>query len=287
MLAILHEVPALYLTAAGLLGLIVGSFLNVVILRLPARMEHEWRCQCADLFDHPEPDSEPPGLVKPRSSCPKCGHQIKALENIPVISYLVLGGKCSNCGEGISLQYPAVEALTGLMTLAVAWHFGLTWQALAAAVATWMLIAASVIDLRTQLLPDDLTLPLLWLGLLISIGAVFIGPVQAIIGAAAGYLLLWSVYHLFKIVTGKEGMGHGDFKLMGALGAWLGWESLPLVVILSAGVGTIVGVAMIVSKKQGQDDPLSFGPFIAAAGWIALLWGDAIINAYLRFSGLA
>lgn len=287
MLAILHEVPALYLTAAGLLGLIVGSFLNVVILRLPARMEHEWRCECADLMDQPAPDTEPPGLVKPRSSCPECGHQITALENIPVVSYLVLRGKCSKCGVRISLQYPAVEALTGLMTLVVAWHFGLTWQALAAAVATWILIAASMIDLRTQLLPDNLTLPLLWLGLLISIGAVFVGPVPAIIGAAVGYMLLWTVFQLFKLVTGKEGMGHGDFKLMAALGAWLGWESLPLVIILSAAVGALVGVALIASKKQGQSEPMPFGPFIAAAGWIALLWGDAIIDAYLRFSGLA
>lgn len=277
----------MFLTAAGLLGLIVGSFLNVVILRLPARMEHEWRCECADLLDQPAPESEPPGLVKPRSSCPQCGHQITALQNIPIVSYLALRGKCSGCGTPISIQYPVVEALTGLMTLAVAWHFGFTWQTLAAAVATWILIAASVIDLRTQLLPDNLTLPLLWLGLLISIAAVFVGPVQAIIGAATGYMLLWSVFQLFKLVTGKEGMGHGDFKLMAALGAWLGWESLPLVIILSAAVGALVGVALIAGKKQGQGEPMPFGPFIAAAGWIALLWGDVIINAYLRFSGLA
>ena len=282
---LMARVPGLYLAAALLLGLVVGSFLNVVILRLPPRMEWEWRGQCRELLGiEGEAEAPPPGLALARSRCPKCGHALRPWENIPLVSWLALRGRCSACGEPISLQYPVVEALSGLAALAVAWRFGFTVQALAMLLLTWGLIAAAVIDLRTQLLPDDITLPLLWLGLALSLGGVFVAPEQAIIGAMAGYLSLWTVFQLFKLLTGKEGMGFGDFKLFALIGAWGGWTILPLVILLSSLVGAVVGVAMVVARGHDRQVPIPFGPYLAAAGWIGLLWGDAIMASYWQLA---
>ncbi len=282
----LQEFPWLTNIVVLVVGLLVGSFLNVVIHRLPIMMEREWKTQCAELHDQPAPEFEHLGIVTPRSRCPSCGHQITALENIPVLSFLVLGGKCSSCKTKISKRYPLVELFTGLASGYLAYRFGFGWPLLAVLVFTWMLIAMSMIDIDTTLLPDSLTLPLLWLGLLLSLDNVFVSPRDAILGAAFGYLSLWSVYHLFKLVTGKEGMGYGDFKLLGALGAWVGWQQLPLVILLSALVGAIVGIALMVLKSRGKDVPIPFGPYLAAAGWIALLWGEEITGAYLGLWGM-
>ena len=282
----LQELPWLTNIVVLVVGLLVGSFLNVVIHRLPIMMEREWKTQCAELNDHPAPEFEHLGLVTPRSRCPACGHQITALENIPIISYLVLGGKCSACKTKISTRYPLVELVTGLASGYLAYRFGFGWPLLAVLTFTWMLIAMSMIDIDTTLLPDSLTLPLLWLGLVLSLDNMFVSPKDAILGAAFGYLSLWSVYHLFKLVTGKEGMGYGDFKLLAALGAWVGWQQLPLVILLSALVGAIVGIGLMVLKSRGKDVPIPFGPYLAAAGWIALLWGEEISGAYLGLWGL-
>jgi len=272
---------------AGLLGLCVGSFLNVVIHRLPKMMEREWLGQCAELRGEVVPTSpEPLSLAKPRSRCPDCGHQITALENIPLLSYLIiLKGKCSGCGSQISPRYPIVEALTGLLSAYVAWHFGPTVQALGALLLLWALISLSVIDLDTQLLPDSITLPLLWLGLLFNLWGAFTDLPSAVVGAMAGYLALWSVFWLFKLATGKEGMGYGDFKLLAALGAWLGWQMLPAIILLSSVVGAAVGIALIVVARHGRNIPIPFGPYLAAAGVIALFWGAQITNTYLGMIG--
>ena len=283
MIDVALRLPGLYLPAALVLGLVVGSFLNVVILRLPPRMEWEWRGECREFMGLEAVEEEaPPGLVFDRSRCPKCGHAIRPWENIPLFSWLALRGRCSSCKTPISIQYPLVEAASGLLALAVVWHFGPTWQALAMLVLAWGLLAASVIDLRTQLLPDDLVLPLLWLGLAASLGGLFISAEQAILGAMAGYLSLWSVYQLFKLLTGKEGMGFGDFKLLAVIGAWGGWKILPLAILLSSVVGAVVGIGLMLLRRHGRDVPLPFGPYIAAAGLIALLWGDQLIAAYWR-----
>jgi len=285
---LLSSMPALWLTVVGLLSLLIGSFLNVVILRLPVMMEREWRAQAAALEGREEEPGEPFNLVVPRSRCPKCGAAVRAWQNIPLLSYVLLRGRCAGCSAPIGLRYPAVEAFTALASMLVAWRFGVTPEAVAALVLTWTLIALSVIDIDHQLLPDSLTLPLLWLGLLLSLwhetagGTVlFQTPREAIIGAAAGYLALWSVYHLFRLVTGKEGMGYGDFKLLAVLGAWLGWQMLPLIILLSAAVGAVVGIALMIVTRRGRDVPIPFGPYLAAAGWIALLYGREIIDAYL------
>jgi len=285
---LLSSMPALWLTVVGLLSLLIGSFLNVVILRLPVMMEREWRAQAAALEGREEESGEPFNLVVPRSRCPKCGAAVRAWQNIPLLSYVLLRGRCAGCSAPIGLRYPAVEAFTALASMLVAWRFGVTPEAVAALVLTWTLIALSVIDIDHQLLPDSLTLPLLWLGLLLSLwhetagGTVlFQTPREAIIGAAAGYLALWSVYHLFRLVTGKEGMGYGDFKLLAVLGAWLGWQMLPLIILLSAAVGAVVGIALMIVTRRGRDVPIPFGPYLAAAGWIALLYGREIIDAYL------
>ncbi|HMV22303.1 MAG TPA: A24 family peptidase [Rhodocyclaceae bacterium] len=271
---------------AGLLGLCLGSFLNVVIHRLPRMMEREWAVQCAELRDEPAPvDTEPFDLVRPRSRCPTCGHAITALENIPLLSYFLLGGKCSACKSPISLRYPAIEATTALLSAGLAWHFGYGWALLGALALLWSLIALAAIDFDTQYLPDSITLPLLWLGLLFNLFGVFTDLRSAVIGAIAGYLLLWSVYWIFRVVTGKEGMGYGDFKLLAALGAWLGWQLLPAIVLISSLVGASVGISLIVFARHGRNIPIPFGPYLAAAGLIALVWGHALTRAYLAQLG--
>jgi len=288
MAPVILDNPGLFLGGVFVLGLLVGSFLNVVILRLPARLEHDWRCQCHELLGTGAAPAgpAPPGLVWQPSACPACGHRIRPWENIPVISYLFLRGRCSACKERISLRYPLVELITAVLFTMVAAHFGATLAFLAAIILTGFLISLTGIDIDHQLLPDDMTLMLLWTGLFFSLFGVFTTPVDSIIGALAGYLSLWLLYHLFRLVTGKEGMGFGDFKLLAAMGAWLGWSALPLVVVLSSVVGAVVGVTLMAVRGHERDKPIPFGPFIAAAGWIALLWGDRITHSYLRLSGL-
>ena len=270
--------------ASGLVGLCIGSFLNVVIHRLPQMMEAEWSSQCAELRGEilsPSP-ATPLTLARPGSRCPHCGHAIRAYENIPLISYfLILRGKCSSCGQAISLRYPIVEACTGLLSAFVAWHLGPTSACIGALLLIWGLIALTGIDIDTQLLPDSITLPLLWLGLLFNLFGTFTDLPSAVIGAMAGYLSLWSVFWLFKLATGKEGMGYGDFKLLAALGAWLGWQMLPAIILLSSVVGAVVGIALIVLAKHGRNVPIPFGPYLAAAGVIALFWGKTLTASYL------
>lgn len=272
---------ALFLCLIFIVGLAFGSFLNVVIYRLPLIMEREWHTQCRELLDLPAEESNKLSLAFPASACPKCGHKIRFWENIPVLSYLFLKGSCSNCGNKISLQYPLIEAATAILSVAVAWQFGVSWQTPLALLLTWSLVALTMIDLHKQLLPDSITLPLLWLGLIANIFEIFTTLESAVIGAIAGYLALWSVYHLFKLVTGKEGMGYGDFKLLGALGAWLGWKILPLIILLSSLVGAITGIALIVITRHDKNIPIPFGPYLAIAGWIALIWGDDMIRIWL------
>jgi leader peptidase (prepilin peptidase)/N-methyltransferase len=262
--------------AAGLLGLLVGSFLNVVIYRIPKMMQRESDNYVAQESGKELPHTDRFNLMVPRSRCPHCGHQITALENIPVISWLMLRGKCSACKAPISARYPALELVTGLLSAALVWHFGSGWTGLATLVFGWFLVSMTMIDYDTQLLPDDLTYPLLWLGLLVNLNGMFVPLHEAVIGAAAGYLALWSVYWLFKLATGKEGMGYGDFKLLAALGAWLGWTMLPTIILLSAIVGALVGISLIVFAKRGRDKPIPFGPYLAAAGLVALLYGTPI-----------
>lgn len=274
--------PLLLYVSILLLGLATGSFLNVVIYRLPVMMEREWREHCMEIADAPpEPvPAEKFNLVVPRSRCRNCGHKISAWENIPLLSYLLLKGRCTECKTAISFQYPAVELVTGILSAWVAIHFGLDWRLPAALLLTWALIALSVIDFKETLLPDDITLPFLWLGLLFSLDGFFTNPVDAIIGGAAGYLSLWLVYHLFKLITGKEGMGYGDFKLLAMLGAWLGWQALPMIIILSSFVGAVVGLSLIAFTGRDRQIPIPFGPYLAAAGWIYLLYGDTIQKFY-------
>ncbi len=287
MLDVFQDHPGLWIGTVFLFALLVGSFLNVVILRLPRRLEYEWRREHLDPGEQGKLALEPPpDLVFSRSACPQCGHRIRAVENIPLLSYLLLKGKCSACGTPISVQYPLVELLTALASALVAWHFGPSLACAAALALTWALIALSVIDLREQLLPDLITLPMLWLGLLLNAFGVYTDPASAIIGAAAGYLTLWCVYQVFKLATGKEGMGYGDFKLLALFGGWLGWQLLPLVLLLSSLVGALVGIGLIIFGGRDRNIPIPFGPYIAAAGWIALLWGGRIIETYLDVSGL-
>lgn len=290
MLDLITASTPLFVAGVFVFGLLIGSFLNVVILRLPARLEYEWRCQCNELLAIKGIDNEtcepPPGIMWSRSHCPKCDHLIRSFENIPLFSYLFLRGRCSSCNAHISLRYPVIEAITASLFLVVVLHYGLTVQSLAALGVTAFLISLTVIDIDHQLLPDDLTFVLLWCGLFASLFNVFTDPVSSIIGAIAGYLSLWVVYHLFRLLTGKEGMGYGDFKLLAALGAWLGWQMLPLVILLSSLVGAVIGLIMIGLKRHKSSQPMPFGPFIALASWIAMLWGDKIINTYLSSSGL-
>jgi leader peptidase (prepilin peptidase)/N-methyltransferase len=268
---------------AGVLGLLIGSFLNVVIHRLPKMMQRESDNYVAHESGKPLPHQDRYDLIMPRSACPHCGHAITAWENIPVISYLVLRGKCVACKAPISARYPAVELLTGALSFYLIWHFGSGAAGLASLLFAWLLVAMTFIDADTQLLPDDLTYPLLWAGLLLNLKGTFVPLNDAVIGAAAGYLVLWSVYWLFKLTTGKEGMGYGDFKLLAALGAWLGWKMLPAIVLLSSLVGAVVGIALIVFSKHGREKPIPFGPYLAAAGLIAMLYGSAITEAYLDY----
>jgi leader peptidase (prepilin peptidase)/N-methyltransferase len=291
--------PALFAGSVFLLGLIIGSFLNVVIYRLPIILEREWRSQASEVL---AAGTEPPApaaplerftLSTPRSACPNCKAPITALQNIPVISWLLLRGRCASCSTKISARYPFVELTTGVLSAWVAWHFGFGVSAACALLVTWALIALTGIDIDHQLLPDNITLPLMWAGLL---AAVVIGPVSgaalpvspkdALIGAAAGYLSLWLVFHTFKLVTGKEGMGYGDFKLFAALGAWLGWKVLPMVIVLSAATGALLGILMIALQGRDRRAPMPFGPYLAAAGWLAMMYGDSLLNGYLRISGL-
>ena len=274
--------PVAFTLACGVLGLLVGSFLNVVIHRLPKIMEQDWHAQCAELRGEAAPENEHLSLASPRSRCPECGHRLSALENIPVFSWVFLRGKCSNCRQPISLRYPAVEALTGLLTAFTALHFGPGWAAGGAILLIWSLIALTFIDFDTQLLPDSITLLLLWAGLLFNLSGTYTSLQSAVIGAMAGYLSLWSVYWGFKLFTGKEGMGYGDFKLLAALGAWLGWEILPLTILLSSLVGAVVGIALIVLTKHGRQVPIPFGPYLACAGMLALFWGKELTQTYLR-----
>ena len=278
--------PWLFVAAATLIGLLVGSFLNVVIHRVPKMMERDWREQCAELGGEAGGGDVKPlpkyNLVVPRSACPACGHRITALENIPVVSYLALRGRCRGCGAKISVRYPIVEACTALLSGLVAWHFGFGLAALSALVLLWSLIALTCIDADTQLLPDSITLPLLWLGLIVNLNHTFTDLQSAVLGAVFGYLALWTVYWLFKLITKKEGMGYGDFKLLAALGAWLGWQTLPLIILLSSVVGAVVGIILIILARMGRNVPLPFGPYLAMAGFIALLWGDGIMKSYLQ-----
>lgn len=280
--------PTSYLALVSVLGLVVGSFLNVVIHRLPIILENQWKRDCKTWLDGQDAplseDSRSYNLIVPRSTCPHCGHKITALENIPIISYLILRGKCAQCSASISVQYPLVEASSAILALLVAWQFGYSWQSAAAIVLTWSLIALSVIDIRTGLLPDAITLPLMWLGILVNIEGTFTDLTSSVLGAAIGYLSLWFIYHIFKQITGKEGMGYGDFKLLAMLGAWLGWQNLPLIVILSSFLGAIVGVALIIFKKHSRDIPIPFGPYLAGAGWFAMLWGNSIIDKYFEYA---
>ncbi|MBX3687703.1 MAG: prepilin peptidase [Rhodocyclaceae bacterium] len=281
MFEFLNEPVALTVTTA-LLGLFVGSFLNVVIHRLPKMMELEWQAQAAELRG--EAITEPAvrfNLATPRSRCPHCGHQITAVENIPVVSFLVLRGRCRHCKAPIGVRYPIVEILTGVLSAFAAWRFGYSMALLGALGFLWAMVALTFIDLDTQLLPDNLTLPLLWLGLLFNLPGTFTELSSAVVGAVAGYLTLWSVYWLFKLVTGKEGMGYGDFKLLAAIGAWLGWQMLPLTILLSSAVGALVGISLIVFARHGRNVPIPFGPYLAAAGVLALFFGEDLTTRYL------
>jgi leader peptidase (prepilin peptidase) / N-methyltransferase len=292
--------PAIFAGSVFLLGLLVGSFINVVIYRLPIILEREWRRQAIEVLSAGSESSvalttaSPPfTLSKPRSACPKCKAPIKAWQNIPVVSWLMLRGRCASCKTKISSRYPLVELATGLLSAWIAWHFGFGVSAACALLVTWCLIALTGIDIDHQLLPDNITLPLMWTGLL---AAALWGPIpgsalpvsvfDAVIGAAAGYGSLWLVFHVFKLVTGKEGMGYGDFKLFAALGAWLGWKLLPLIIVLSAATGAVLGILMIALQGRDRRAPMPFGPYLAAAGWLAMMYGDTLLNGYLRISGL-
>jgi leader peptidase (prepilin peptidase)/N-methyltransferase len=281
LIALLQAEPALFAGLVFVLGLLVGSFLNVVIHRLPKMMEAEWQAQCAELRGETAPEIPRYNLWTPRSACPHCGHAIKALENIPVLSWLWLRGRCSGCGAPISVRYPLVELLTAALSAAVAWKWGASVETAGALLLVWTLVALAFIDLDTTLLPDSLTLPLVWLGLLFNLGGHFASLPDAVIGAIAGYLVLWSVYWLFKLVTGKEGMGFGDFKLLAALGAWLGWQLLPVTILLSSVVGAAVGIAMILLVKHDRRVPIPFGPYLAGGGVVALFFGADLTRAYL------
>lgn len=281
LLDLLRAEPALFIAVSVILGLMVGSFLNVVIHRLPKMMERDWHRNCQELQGQEPPPAKRYNLVVPRSACPKCGHKIYAWENIPVISYLFLRGKCSGCKTRISPRYPLIEALTGLLAGLISWKFGYSGMAVAAWIFTFALVTLTFIDFDTQLLPDDITLPLLWLGLLYNLNTGFTDLHSAVIGAVAGYLSLWSVYWLFKLATGKEGMGYGDFKLLAAIGAWFGWQLIPAVILLSSLVGSIIGIGLIFLAKHGRNVPIPFGPYLALGGIAALFWGPQLSKLYL------
>jgi leader peptidase (prepilin peptidase) / N-methyltransferase len=282
LLQIFQSYPVLFAATAGIFGLAIGSFLNVVIHRLPQMMERRWRAELAELEGREPPVKEPSyNLAVPRSACPKCGHRITALENIPLLSYAVLRGRCSACKAPISPRYFAVELLTGALTGYVAWRYGFTLATAATLIFVWAIIALSFIDLDTFYLPDDITLPLLWAGLLVNLGGLFVDLQSAVLGAAGGYLALWLVFWTYKFATGKEGMGFGDFKLLAAIGAWLGWKMLPLVILLSSFAGAVIGISLIVVARRGRNTPIPFGPYLAVGGLVALFWGRALVDYYL------
>lgn len=279
--AALQSSPALFVGTCVLLGLCTGSFLNVVIHRMPRIMESRWRAECAELNDQETVPGERYNLVVPGSSCPSCGHRIPALQNIPILSYIALRGRCAACRASISPRYPVVEALTGVLSGYAAWHMGFSIATAGALVFTWAMIALAFIDFDTFYLPDDITLPLLWAGLLFNVTGGYTDLQSAVVGAAGGYLCLWVVFWIFKLVTGKEGMGYGDFKLLAAIGAWLGWKMLPLVILLSSFVGAVVGILLIIIARRGRNVPIPFGPYLAIAGIIALFHGEALTRHYL------
>lgn len=282
-LQLIQSNPTLYLTLATILGLLVGSFLNVVIYRLPIMMQRQWRADCLECLEQEPEPQETFNLVVPRSACPQCKSPIGALQNIPLVSWLLQRGQCKACQHPISIQYPLVELVTGLLSFTVIYHFGFTLQGGAALIFTWSLVALSVIDLQHMLLPDSITLPVMWLGIALGISDVYVDLNTSVIGAMAGYLALWSVFHLFRLITGKEGMGYGDFKLLALIGAWLGWQMLPLVILLSSLVGAVIGIGLILLRGQGRNIPIPFGPYLAIAGWIALIWGTELNRLYLGF----
>ncbi|WP_144212246.1 prepilin peptidase [Shewanella donghaensis] len=294
----MSQYPWLFMLISFIFAATIGSFLNVVIHRFPVMMKREWQSECNFYLSEYHPDivkevgekrlnkpidhyPEKYNLVVPNSACPKCKTNIKAWHNLPVLGWLLLKGKCASCKTAISPRYPIIEFITGALIATLAWHFGPTWQFLFSSILTFVLVALTGIDLDEMLLPDQLTLPILWLGLIINLNGVFASPTDSLIGAAAGYLSLWSVFWLFKLVTGKEGMGYGDFKLLAVFGAWLGWQFLPLIILLSSLVGAFVGITLIIFKRLAKGNPIPFGPYIALAGWIALIWGQDIINWYL------
>jgi leader peptidase (prepilin peptidase)/N-methyltransferase len=282
-LQLLEQSTLFLAVTAASFGLVVGSFLNVVIHRLPVMLQRSWARECSELTGHEVTAPQAAfNLLVPASSCPHCGHRIRAIENIPLLSYLFLQGRCAGCRAHISLRYPLVEAVSAILSVIVALHFGYSMQSAAALLFTWALIPLFLIDFDHQILPDSITLPLLWAGLLISLSGTFTDSATSIIGAAAGYLSLWTIYQLFRLLTGKEGMGYGDFKLLGAIGAWTGWQLLPVVILLSSVVGAILGIGLILFRGRDQNLPMPFGPFLAAAGWLTLLWGHDIIGLYLR-----
>lgn len=286
LLDLLASSPLAFVLCALILGLLVGSFLNVVVYRLPLMMIRDWKTQSREMLDlPPEPQTETFNLILPHSRCPHCSHKIRAWENIPVVSYLFLGGKCSQCKAPISKRYPLVELTCGLLSAFIAWHFGFGWQAAAMLVLTWGLLSMSLIDADHQLLPDAIVLPLLWLGLIVNAFGLFTSLTDALWGAVAGYLVLWCVFWLFKLITGKEGMGYGDFKLLTMLGAWGGWQILPLTILLSSIVGAVLGLILLRLRNVETSTPIPFGPYLALAGWIALLWGDQITTSYLQIAG--
>jgi leader peptidase (prepilin peptidase)/N-methyltransferase len=293
LLEYLQQNSTAFLLLVGLFSLMIGSFLNVVIHRLPLMMEHDWKQQCEELLandteEQPQvQEIAPYNLVVPRSACPHCGHKITAMENIPVVSYLFLGGKCSGCKKGISPRYPIVEISTALLSIVIAWHLGPGWQTASALLLTWGLICLTMIDYDHKLLPDNITLPLLWLGILVNINGTFVPLQDSVIGAIAGYMVLWSIFKVHNLLTGKEGMGYGDFKLLAMLGAWMGWQALPVIILMSSLVGAVVGILLILVRGRDRNIPIPFGPYLAAAGWITLLWGDLLSNAYLQWAGLA
>lgn len=285
MIELLAGNPLAFVALALLLGLLAGSFINVVIHRLPIMMQRDWRMQAREVLELPAETRSTFNLAVPHSHCPHCEHPIRPWENVPLLSWLVLRGRCSACQAPISKRYPMVELLCGLLSAYIAWHFGWSWQAAAMLLLTWGLLAMSVIDIDHQLLPDSLVLPSLWLGLILNSFGLFASLADALWGAVFGYLGLWSVYWLFKLITGKEGMGYGDFKLLALLGAWGGWQVLPLTILLSSLVGAVLGSLMLRLQKADSGSAIPFGPYLAIAGWVALLWGEQITTGYLRFAG--
>ena len=286
-IALLQENMEVFLFIIFIFGLSVGSFLNVVIYRLPVILEQGWKAECAELNNQPLDSTKPQlTLSSPASRCPKCGHKIRVWENIPILSYLILKGRCSSCQAGISIRYPLIELTTGLLSMAIAWHFGFTMMTAGALLLTYTLIALSMIDFDHQILPDNITLPVLWLGLAFNLFGVYTDLASAVIGTIAGYLSLWSVFWLFKLLTGKEGMGYGDFKLLALFGAWLGWQYLPQIILLSSIVGAVIGIGMVLIRGRDRNIPIPFGPYLAIAGWISLLYGEQINQSYLQFAGI-